>query len=180
MNRGTSICLPSQSNLDTRLDTYCSAESLFSNLEHGKERGRDGDRERGGEKVCIQSRQHKKMLKPQPCELRMAETMCDPILSCPRYKNLASSRLAHDQRRRGKKGVEMEEEEEWRDAGWNPACSKENLLRENLAQPGWRALWAWEHKTSREVMTYEWLEYDVTLPKHTHTLYFLFPSQRLK
>lgn len=30
----------------------------------------------------------------------MAETMCDPILSCPRYKNLASSRLAHDQRGR--------------------------------------------------------------------------------
>lgn len=82
--------------------------------ERETERGRQRE---GGEKVCIQSRQHKKMLKPQPCELRMAETMCDPILSCPRYKNLASSRLAHDQRRRGKKGVEMEKEEEWRDAG---------------------------------------------------------------
>lgn len=46
------------------------------------------------------------MLKPQLWELRMAETMCDPILSCPRYKNLAYSRLAHDQRRR--------ETNEWR------------------------------------------------------------------
>lgn len=48
--------------------------------------------------MCNQQRQNKEMLKP--CELRMAESMCDLILSCPRYKNLASSRLAHDQRRR--------------------------------------------------------------------------------
>lgn len=94
---GEDICLASQSNFDTWLDIYnCSAESLFSNLKHGKER----ERKRERMKMYIQQRQHKEMLKPQPCELRMAETMCDPILSCPRFKNLASSRLAYDQRRR--------------------------------------------------------------------------------
>lgn len=53
--------------------------------------------------MFVQLRQHKEMLKLQPCELRMAETMCDPILSCPRYKNLASGRLAHKQRGRRRK-----------------------------------------------------------------------------
>lgn len=34
----------------------------------------------------------------QPRRLPVTETTCDLILSCPRYKHLASSRLAHDQR----------------------------------------------------------------------------------
>lgn len=74
-------------------------------------------RERERERMCIQWRQHKEMLKQQPCELGMAEIMCDPILSCPRFKNLASSRLAHNQRRktnewrwRKRRDGEMQEE----------------------------------------------------------------------
>lgn len=112
---GKGICLSLQSNLDTWLDIYSySAESLFTKLEHGRE----------GES-CALSRDNIRKCCGQS---RMAETMCDPILSCPRYKNLASSRLAHNQRRETNKwrwrkrtdgGMWNEKQH-----GWRRNCSK--------------------------------------------------------
>lgn len=59
---------------------------------------------------------------------RVAETTCDLILSCPRYKHLASNRLAHDQRQPETNDCSARDE----DSGGEMLTEEEDALRKDL------------------------------------------------